>query len=71
MVIESLSNHKKGMFTHAGDVNDFVEGVKSLGANPILCAEMGRNARQFIIDNLTKEVGTKKYIEVLKSFDKK
>ena len=68
---EILEKNYLGVFTHAGDVNDFVEGVKSLGANPILCAEMGRNARQFIIDNLTKEVGTKKYIEVLKSFDKK
>ena len=68
---EILENNNLGVFTHAGDVNEFVEGVKSLAANPILCAEMGRNARQFIIDNLTKEVGTKKYIEVLKSFDKK
>lgn len=68
---EILEKNNCGVFTHAGDVNEFVEGVKSLAANPILCAEMGRNARQFIIDNLTKEVGTKKYIEVLKSFDKK
>ncbi len=66
-----LERNELGVFTHAGDVNEFVEGVKSLAANPILCAEMGRNARQFIIDNLTKEVGTKKYIEVLKSFEKK
>lgn len=68
---EILEKNYLGVFTHAGDVNEFVEGVKSLEANPILCAEMGRNARQFIIDNLTKEVGTKKYIEVLKSFEKK
>jgi len=66
-----LEKNNLGVFTHAGNVNEFVEGVKSLAANPILCAEMGRNARLFIIDNLTKEVGTKKYIEVLKSFEKK
>lgn len=64
---EILENNNLGVFTHAGDVNEFVEGVKSLAANPTLCAEMGRNARQFIIENLTKEVGTRKYVEVIKS----
>lgn len=64
---EILENNNLGVFTHAGDVNEFVEGVKSLAANPILCAEMGRNARQFIMENLTKEVGTRKYVEVIKS----
>lgn len=62
-----LEKNNLGVFTHAGNVNEFVEGVKSLAANPILCAEMGRNARQFIMGNLTKEVGTRKYVEVIKS----
>lgn len=35
------------------------------------CEEMGKNARQFILDNLTKEVGTKKYIDIIKSVVKK
>jgi len=28
---------------------------------------MGRNGRQFVMDNLTKEVGTQKYVDVIKS----
>jgi len=28
--------------------------------------EFGRNGREFILKNLTKEVGTQKYVEVIK-----
>lgn len=30
-------------------------------------AEMGRNGRAFVMANLTREVGTQKYVEVIKS----
>ena len=64
---EIMEKNNLGVFTHAGDVNEFVEGIKNIAANPVHCAEMGRNARQFILENLTKEVGTRKYVEVIKS----
>lgn len=64
---EILEKNNCGVFTHAGDVNEFVEGIKNIAANPVHCAEMGRNARQFILESLTKEVGTRKYVEVIKS----
>lgn len=57
-----------GVFTKAGDVDGFVRAIKNLAADPARCAEMGVNGRQFILDNLTKEVGTRKYVEVIKSF---
>ena len=28
--------------------------------------KMGNNGRQFVMDNLTKEVGTQKYVDVIK-----
>ena len=28
---------------------------------------MGKNGRQFVMDNLTREVGTQKYVDVIKS----
>lgn len=62
-----LEKNDLGVFTHAGKVKEFVEGIKSLANDTAHCAEMGRNARQFILDNLTKEVGTKKYVEVIRS----
>lgn len=66
-----LEENNCGVFTHAGNVQEFVEGIKSLVAKPAQCEEMGKNARQFILDNLTKEVGSKKYVEIIKSVVKK
>lgn len=65
-----LEKNDCGIFTHAGDVQEFVEAIKELAANPARCEELGRNARQFILDNLTKEVGTQKYVDVIKQFEK-
>lgn len=68
---EILEKNQLGVFTHAGNVQEFADGIRRLAADPSHCEEMGKNARQFILDNLTKEVGTKKYVDVLKSFEKK
>lgn len=68
---EILEKNNCGVFTHAGNVQEFVEGIKSLAAEPSRCEEMGKNARQFILDYLTKDVGTKKYVEIIKSVIKK
>lgn len=65
-----LEKNNCGVFSHAGNVQEFVEAIKALAADPSRCEKMGRNARQFILDNLTKEVGTKKYVDVIKSFEK-
>jgi len=67
---EILEKNNCGVFSHAGNVQEFVDAIKALAADPSRCEEMGRNARQFILDNLTKEVGTKKYVDVIKSFEK-
>ncbi len=60
-----------GIFTKAGDKEAFKQAVLKLYGNRELCKEMGRNGRQFVMDNLTREVGTQKYVEVIKSFEKK
>lgn len=56
-----------GVFTKAGDLEGFVAAIEELSQHPERCAEMGRNGRQFILENLTREVGTRKYVEVIKS----
>lgn len=68
---EILENNDCGLFSHAGNVQEFVEAIKLLENNTDRCVSMGKNARRFIEDNLTKEVGTKKYVDVIKSFEKK
>jgi glycosyltransferase involved in cell wall biosynthesis len=62
-----LEENKCGVFTHADNVQEFVEGIKSLASDPSRCEVMGKNARQFILNNLTKKVGSKKYVEIIKS----
>lgn len=68
---EILENNNCGVFSHAGNVKEFVAAIKQLATNREKCEEMGRNARQFILDNLTKEVGAKKYVDIIKSVVKK
>ncbi len=60
-----------GIFTKAGDKVAFTDAILKLYNNRNLCEEMGRNGRQFVMENLTKEVGTQKYVDVIKSFEKK
>lgn len=56
-----------GIFTKAGNKEAFKAAILRLYENPALCAEYGRNGREFILRNLTKEVGTRKYVEVIRS----
>ena len=62
-----LTRNELGVFTKAGDLDGFVEAIRQLAAEPEKCAEMGARGRQFILDNLTKGAGTRKYAEVLRS----
>lgn len=66
-----LEKNKCGIFAHAENVQEFVDAITVLKDNPSRCKEMGENGRQFILGNLTKEVGTKKYVEIIRSFEKK
>ena len=59
-----------GIFTKAGDKEAFIDGILQLYDNRSLCKDLGRNGRKFIMENLTKEIGTKKYVDVIKSIDK-
>lgn len=64
---EILENNNCGVFSHAGNLEEFVVAIKSLTSDADRCKIMGANARQFILNNLTKEVGAKKYVDIIKS----
>ena len=59
-----------GVFTHAGNDEEFVAAVHHLSEAPETCRQMGADARRYILDNLTKEAGTRKYVEVIKAFER-
>ena len=64
-----IEKNNCGIFTKAGDKVAFTDAILKLYHDRPLCEEMGRNGRKFVMANLTKEVGTQKYVDVIKSFD--
>lgn len=61
-----VERNQCGIFTKAGDKEAFKQAILTLYNDKELCQEYGRNGRQFVMANLTKEVGTQKYVEVIK-----
>lgn len=65
-----VAENQCGIFTKAGDKTAFTEAILKLYNNRELCEEYGKNGREFIMKNLTRSVGTQKYVDVIKSFEK-
>lgn len=61
-----LAGNECGIFTKAGDKEAFKQSIIKLYENRDLCKKYGVNGRQFVMDNLTREVGTQKYVDVIK-----
>lgn len=62
-----IEENNCGIFTKAGDKVAFTDAILKMYNDKELCKEMGKNGRKFVMDNLTKEVGTQKYVDVIKS----
>lgn len=65
-----IEENNCGIFTKAGDKVAFADAILKLYNDRKLCREMGNNGRKFVMANLTKEIGTQKYVDVIKSFEK-
>lgn len=61
-----LAGNECGIFTKAGDKNAFKQSIITLYENRDLCKIYGENGRKFVMANLTREVGTQKYVDVIK-----
>ena len=66
-----IEKHECGIFTKAGDKVAFMDAILKMYRDRELCKKYGINGRQFVMDNLTKEVGTQKYVDLIKSVIKK
>ena len=62
-----VEQNECGIFTKAGDKEAFKEAILKLYNDRDLCMEYGKNGRKFVMENLTREVGTQKYVEVIKN----
>lgn len=65
-----IKNNDCGVFVPAGDKLALKDAILSLYKDKDRCVEYGRNGRKFILNNLTKEIGTTKYVNLIKSFEK-
>lgn len=65
-----VAENQCGIFTKAGDKEAFKQAILDLYHDRELCEQLGRNGREFIMKNLTRAVGTQKYVDVIKSFEK-
>ena len=66
-----IGKNNAGIFVKAGDQEALSDAIFKLYNNPGLGKEMGKNGRNFILKNLTREIGTSKYVNVLRSVLKK
>lgn len=65
-----VNNNQCGIFTKAGDKEAFKQAILKLYNNREQCELFGKNGRNFILKNLTRAVGTQKYVDVIKAFEK-
>lgn len=65
-----VAENQCGIFTKAGDKEAFKQAILDLYHDRARCEQLGRNGREFILKNLTRAVGTQKYVDVIKGFEK-
>lgn len=65
-----VAENQCGIFTKAGDKEAFKQAILDLYHDREHCEQLGRNGREFIMKNLTRAVGTQKYVDVIKAFEK-
>lgn len=61
-----IEQYKIGLFTKAGDKQAFIKALLFFYHHKDETRNFGRNGRQFILDNLTKEAGTSCYVNIIK-----
>lgn len=65
-----VAENQCGIFTKAGDKEAFKQAILDLYHDRARCEQLGRNGREFILKNLTRSVGTQKYVDVIKEYIK-
>ena len=69
-LVRLITKTQSGLYVDADDVNGFVETVIKLHANEHERIIMGNNGRNYVKNNISKEICTQKYIETLRETTK-
>lgn len=62
-----IKDEECGLFSQAGDVKGLVTNILALKDNRQLASQLGKNGREYIEKNLSRELGTKKIVEIIES----
>ena len=60
-----------GICVEANDPDTFREAILKLAADKAACTEMGKNGRRYIEENLTRAIGTAKWVDVMRRIGKR
>lgn len=58
-----IVDNRLGKFTDSNDVEGLKNAIVEMHSNLSIAKDMGRRGRQFVLENLTRTVGTKQYID--------
>lgn len=61
-----LKNLNCGMYALAGDVQAFVKMVRTMASDRKVCEEMGKNARELVLNRFTRAYGTSRYVDIIR-----
>ncbi|MBR5604497.1 MAG: glycosyltransferase family 4 protein [Bacteroidales bacterium] len=61
-----LAENDCGIFTKAGDKVALKNAIFDLYNDKDKAVQLGKNGREFIMNNLTREIGTRKYVEAVR-----
>lgn len=64
-----IEDNRCGIFTKAGDKAAFIKAILDLYSNRNLCSEYGKNGRKFVVNKLSKQIGTQKSVDVIKKYN--
>ena len=61
-----ILSEQVGLFSEADDVESLVKSILELYSSPERKDKMGFNARNYVLTNMSREICTRKYIEVIR-----
>lgn len=64
-VAHVITNFRCGFTIAPGDVKGFIQAIQRLQNNPILCTQMGKQGRDILLSQFTRQKSTLKYYHLL------
>ena len=61
-----LTHDKLGVFSQSGNSNQMAEAILQMFKDPQLCREYSKNAREYVVDNASRQVSVNEYVRIIK-----